>query len=313
MPAVVIDVGHIMIEPNAAGQEIEVPIASTSSADPKISGVELKAQISSGGPVFEAVDFSTNLWNSFSHVASGGPWPTDPNLAAGNVSFTRGSEATGKGTVVRFTVDSTGIPAGSFELRLAGTGIGGTEVLQADGTAVPTVITNGTVQVRSAWQNPDNVSDVNGDGFISPVDILLGINRLNKHGSGKLPLPTGGEPPPYYDVDGDGEHTPVDILVVINCVNGGKCITTPVQIPAKTTPASSSGSNSGGSDPPQSGDDNTTKKPAEDPAPTAQPAPKDPGDLYPDPVEENERVEGRLADAVFAKTPTEELIELGLS
>ena len=73
--------------------------------------------------------------------------------------------------------------------------------------------------LTSAWQSPSRPLDVNDDGDVSPLDALVGINRINEVGSGALPTPA--TPPPYYDTNGDGEHSPLDILVVINALNGG--------------------------------------------------------------------------------------------
>jgi hypothetical protein len=65
--------------------------------------------------------------------------------------------------------------------------------------------------------------DVDNDGFISPIDVLLIINRLNSQGAGPLPTPTPGfQPPPYYDTNGDGQLSPIDALLVVNFVNSGE-------------------------------------------------------------------------------------------
>ena len=46
------------------------------------------------------------------------------------------------------------------------------------------------------------------------------INRVNAAGSGPLPAPVaGGPPPPYVDPDGDGSCTDRDVLLVINYLN----------------------------------------------------------------------------------------------
>jgi len=74
--------------------------------------------------------------------------------------------------------------------------------------------------ISSTWlQNPDNAMDVNGDGQITPMDALIGINFLNQADrssssivSGELPL----SPERFYDVNGDGRVTALDSLLVIN-------------------------------------------------------------------------------------------------
>ncbi len=74
---------------------------------------------------------------------------------------------------------------------------------------------------QSAWQNALHRMDVNADGFITPIDALIVINRLNVQGSGPLdPTPSApNTPQPFYDVNGDGDLTPIDALIVINRLN----------------------------------------------------------------------------------------------
>jgi hypothetical protein len=82
--------------------------------------------------------------------------------------------------------------------------------------------------VGSAFQNPLNACDLNGDGDVAPIDALLAINELNSSGAGDL---SGRMAPPalqgrvtnagssYLDSDGDGSLSPVDALNVINALN----------------------------------------------------------------------------------------------
>jgi hypothetical protein len=69
------------------------------------------------------------------------------------------------------------------------------------------------------WQNPnvaENVDTLNG---VTPTDVLLIINRLNREERiFQLPDPPQEPdvPPPYYDVNGDGWLSPNDALLVIN-------------------------------------------------------------------------------------------------
>lgn len=239
MPALVIDIGHHFVEPNAAGQRVSIEVRSTNfNTDPGVNSFSLKAQIGDSGPVFESVNFSGGMWAALPHAEFAGPLPGDPHLAQGLATFGHQVESLANGTLVNFHVDSSGIPFGSFELRLTGTRIGSSEFRNAAGEAVPTVIINGTIQVRSAWQNPAHVGDVNGDGYVSPLDLLIIINLLNKHGSGPLPMPSPlNKPPPYVDVDGNGERSPLDALVLINCLNNPQsCSSVPLRIPAVVKP-----------------------------------------------------------------------------
>jgi VCBS repeat-containing protein len=88
-----------------------------------------------------------------------------------------------------------------------------------------TLSNRGTVTIRvikSFFQNIDNKFDVNDDGFVSPIDVLLVINLLNGVGA-----PDGWQgttaglpgPPNYVDVDGDRFITPLDVIQVINAIN----------------------------------------------------------------------------------------------
>ena len=60
---------------------------------------------------------------------------------------------------------------------------------------------------------------MNDDGYITPLDALLLINRIQADGPGPLPdeAPTS---PPYWDCSGNGTISPLDILLVIRDING---------------------------------------------------------------------------------------------
>lgn len=75
----------------------------------------------------------------------------------------------------------------------------------------------------SPFHNQANPADVNGDGEVSAIDVLLVINDLNANGN--HPLPSGGtgtgEPPTeMLDVNNDGQISPIDVLLIINEING---------------------------------------------------------------------------------------------
>jgi hypothetical protein len=84
----------------------------------------------------------------------------------------------------------------------------------------------------AAWQNAASPLDVNADNFITGLDALVIINRLNLKGPAVLPPPgqpiPGDVPPvpvfprPFYDVNGDGVVTALDALQVINALNAGQ-------------------------------------------------------------------------------------------
>ncbi|MHB9080190.1 MAG: type VI secretion system tube protein Hcp [Pirellulaceae bacterium] len=83
-----------------------------------------------------------------------------------------------------------------------------------------------TIVTESAWQNPVNPLDTNGDGNVSPLDALLIINHLQVSGDGSLDArgPGDGALVRYLDVTGPNEAgvafvSPLDALRVINFLN----------------------------------------------------------------------------------------------
>ncbi len=70
------------------------------------------------------------------------------------------------------------------------------------------------------WHNPWTAVDVNGDGTVSPYDVLLVISDLNRDGSRLLPVPPGETTvPPLLDVSRDDTVSPIDALLIINQLN----------------------------------------------------------------------------------------------
>lgn len=122
MPAIVIDIGHQFIQPDQPGQEVELAVSSTERSDPLVGGFHLKAQVGSSGfgPVFEDLQFGS-LWNTFPHEESGGPLPDNAHLAKGTVSFLDGRAARANGSLVKFSLDTTGVYSGTYALSLTAT------------------------------------------------------------------------------------------------------------------------------------------------------------------------------------------------
>jgi len=85
----------------------------------------------------------------------------------------------------------------------------------------PPAFPDATISIVSAfpWSNPKNPLDVDDDGFVGPLDVLVIINRLNLIGPGVLNATTATNPPPYFDCNLDGNVDPLDALVVINFLN----------------------------------------------------------------------------------------------
>ncbi len=98
-------------------------------------------------------------------------------------------------------------------------------VRDLDGVVSNVATVTVTVEPIRHWQNPGtafprNELDVNADGQITPQDVLIVINELNRGGGGQLPTPSPGfQPPPFYDTNGDGFLTAADALVIINYLN----------------------------------------------------------------------------------------------
>jgi hypothetical protein len=97
----------------------------------------------------------------------------------------------------------------------------------------------------SAWQHVGLPQDVNNDGCVSPIDVLLLINRMNAFGVGVLPVPRPAGAG-FFDVSGDGALTPLDVLMVINYLNahaGETCTPgcTPRALPGNTITAACTG------------------------------------------------------------------------
>jgi hypothetical protein len=91
-----------------------------------------------------------------------------------------------------------------------------------EGIADPTLYdaTGSSASKPVAQSNSDLPPDVNGDGYISPVDALLVIAALNHGQSGQLS--GAAQDSPYLDVNNDGFVSPVDALIVIARLNRGE-------------------------------------------------------------------------------------------
>ncbi len=73
------------------------------------------------------------------------------------------------------------------------------------------------------WNNPNASFDVDADGFVSPLDVLLIINEANTVGFSNLMSRVSDFnvlQPLYFDTNADGLLSPLDALIVINYLNG---------------------------------------------------------------------------------------------
>jgi len=77
-----------------------------------------------------------------------------------------------------------------------------------------------TVSDLPPWKNPVLPLDVDDNGNIEPLDVLVLINAIN-NGLDALPNPPAAPltPPPYYDPDGNGFLQALDVLILVNFLN----------------------------------------------------------------------------------------------
>ena len=70
----------------------------------------------------------------------------------------------------------------------------------------------------SPWHNAPSPFDVNNDGTLAPLDVLLVINQIIRLGVRLLPIPQQAVTA-FVDTDGDFFLSPIDVLRVINALN----------------------------------------------------------------------------------------------
>jgi VCBS repeat-containing protein len=125
-------------------------------------------------------------------------------------------------------VPSTGPSNGSLQLAGDGSfvytpnpGFFGDDTFQYDAVDGSGARARATVTIAvnniHAWQNPLNRFDVNADGTVSALDVLIIINFLNQGLGGPVPINAIG--PPFRDVNGSDFVTPADVLVLVNRLN----------------------------------------------------------------------------------------------
>jgi hypothetical protein len=84
-------------------------------------------------------------------------------------------------------------------------------------------VAGATFEPKIRAHNPNEPPDVNGDGFVVPLDALLVINELNERQfsdptTGRLLTNPVGETR-FPDINNDGLITPLDALLIINRLN----------------------------------------------------------------------------------------------
>ena len=146
------------------------------------------------------------------------PRPPMPDLPANTLTFSLDAASAGLGMTIQpatggFSWTPTAAQApGSYDVTITVTD-NGSPVLSDAATF--------TIVVTVTWQNSRHPCDVNGDGSITPDDVLRLINDINSKGSRDLMAasPPTPSPPPFLDSTGDGWIGPVDVLTVINYIN----------------------------------------------------------------------------------------------
>ena len=106
-------------------------------------------------------------------------------------------------------------PATNYELIQPASGLRSTSVVAGN----PNTHVDFTMRsTASPWQNQTRRQDVNNDGLVTLLDVLVIINEINRNGARPLENSTL-VPPPYYDVDGNRNIEALDVLIVINLIN----------------------------------------------------------------------------------------------
>jgi hypothetical protein len=136
---------------------------------------------------------------------------SDYTATSGILTFAPGT--TSQTIVVPVLGDGTVEPAETFELNFSGI----TNATLSSPTAVATIQNDDTLSTHP-WQNARNPLDVNDNGTVEALDVLVIINRLNST-TDPLPPQAPAVPPPFYDVDGNDNVTALDALVIINYLN----------------------------------------------------------------------------------------------
>ena len=134
--------------------------------------------------------------------------------------------ATETKTSVNGSYDLPGIPTGTYQIEITPQSPTYDFVQPSTGLRSLAIVA-GTVNAHedfslrpavSPWQNQVQRQDVNNDGLVSALDVLVTINEINRNGA--RPLENSGVvSPPFYDVDGNRNIEALDVLIVINFIN----------------------------------------------------------------------------------------------
>lgn len=229
-----------LVQVTVVGDKLRFEFAANQSGRATIS---VRATDASGASVSDTFDVIVNPVND-------GPTTTNDVYTVQQGGLLRTTDSTGRATSAvndnGVLANDTDVEGNAFTAQIVSNPTRGTVVLASDGTFVytPTTavagqtdtftyqavdaggavsrVTTVTISIGNPapprHQNPVQHMDVNADGFVSPIDVLLVINFLNLNGP-STPVNTLQDPPPYRDASGDNFITSLDALMVINYLN----------------------------------------------------------------------------------------------
>ena len=218
-----VDIGQHTLLSNRTGQKIELDVVETTSDEPFVTGMNLRAQIGDGlgqivEPKFEDVEFN-GIWNTTDNTTTGGPL-SQSQFAQASVVFVPGVAVRASGIIASLTIDTTDVEPGSYPLRISDTQIGSDSVfIGAGGQSIPLQSLTGSIQVvDSGWYNRANPEDTDNNQLITAADALWVVNEINASGVGPLGIRSSADPP-FLDVNNDGFLTALDAAFVVNRIN----------------------------------------------------------------------------------------------
>jgi len=145
VPVIDVNLDNYLLTPNQSGQVVQLYV----SGGDMVTGFNLRAQVGDGlggnpEPIFQACDFTGGIWDTYPNTVTGGPVVGGEMFAQASVLFSNaGDEVAADGLLVKLTIDTTGIFAGGYEMKLAGTDIGA----DSDFLGTPASIANGSMQI----------------------------------------------------------------------------------------------------------------------------------------------------------------------
>ena len=178
----------------------------------------MQTDLSSNEPLLDIEIMGVN-WagleaaNSLATDGKSIPWLQDVNGDADDVSDAWGNW--GAEHLDLFVLDAHNEPVGKTNL------IGASLAEQENYSAVRNALVDAAMDNQKPWHNAENPLDIDGNGFVIPLDVLIIVDRLNSIGIEKLPPPGVQQSPRlFYDTNADGDSTPLDALLIVDFLNG---------------------------------------------------------------------------------------------